>query len=99
MSPEVLSNSYDRSCDLWSVGVITYIMLCGKPPFNGDNDATIFNKIRKGMYKMDSEVWNGIISNDAKDFINCLLCKDVRKRWTADMALGHDWLLKRSKSK
>ena len=99
MSPEVLSNSYDRSCDLWSVGVITYIMLCGKPPFNGDNDATIFNKIRKGMYKMDSEVWNGIISNDAKDFINCLLCKDVRKRWTADMALEHDWLLKRSKSK
>ena len=97
MSPEVLNQSYDRSCDLWSVGVITYIMLCGKPPFNGTNDATIFSKIRKGVYKMDDGmdgVWNGI-SNDAKDFIGCLLCTNVRKRWTADMALEHDWLKKK----
>ena len=95
MAPELLNGSYDRACDLWSVGVVAYVMLSGRPPFNGSNDEIIFKKIRRGNYKMgdssdDSGIWDGV-SEYAKDFINCLLCMDPKKRWTADMALEHAW--------
>lgn len=91
MAPELLDGSYDKACDLWSVGVIAYVMLSGRPPFNGTSDETIFRKIRKGQYKMDSPLWEGI-SDYAKDFIKCLLTMDTKKRWTADMAMEHAWL-------
>jgi len=95
MAPELLNGSYDRACDLWSVGVVAYVMLSGRPPFNGSNDEIIFKKIRRGNYKMgdssdDSGIWEGV-SEYAKDFIKCLLCMDPKKRWTADMALEHAW--------
>ena len=92
MAPELLDGSYDKACDLWSVGVIAYVMLSGRPPFNGTSDETIFRKIRKGQYKMEApEIWDGI-SDYAKDFIKCLLTMDTKKRWTADMAMEHAWL-------
>lgn len=46
VSPEVLEGNYDKRCDLWAVGVIAYILLCGYPPFNGKNEIEVFNKIR-----------------------------------------------------
>lgn len=46
VSPEVLEGSYDKRCDLWAIGVITYILLCGSPPFFGKNEVEVFNKIR-----------------------------------------------------
>lgn len=45
MAPEVISGMYDESCDMWSIGVITYCLLGGYPPFNGKNDAELFRKI------------------------------------------------------
>ena len=93
MAPEVLDGSYDKSCDLWSMGVLTYIMLSGRPPFNGSSDDVIFDKIRKGMYKLeDCCVWDEEVSDVAKDFIRCLLEPDVTKRWNAEMAMEHAWL-------
>eukprot|EP00578_Thalassiosira_sp_NH16_P010198 CAMPEP_0181125046 /NCGR_PEP_ID=MMETSP1071-20121207/26828_1 /TAXON_ID=35127 /ORGANISM="Thalassiosira sp., Strain NH16" /LENGTH=450 /DNA_ID=CAMNT_0023210437 /DNA_START=30 /DNA_END=1382 /DNA_ORIENTATION=- len=91
MAPELLGGSYDRSCDLWSVGVIAYVLLSGRPPFNGSNEDVIFNKIRRGQFRMNSSLWDGI-GEYAKDFIRCLLDMDPRRRWTADMALKHAWL-------
>jgi len=94
MDPALLEGAYDRSCDLWSIGVIVYVMLSGRPPFNGASDDVIFKKILRGKYKMPSSVWDNI-SDEAKDFIRCLLIRDGSQRWTADMALKHSWLRRR----
>lgn len=94
MAPELIAGSYDRSCDLWSIGAVTYVMLSGRPPFNGPTDDVIFKKILRGLdrHKMEtSNAWNGV-SYQAKDFIRCLLNMDPESRWTADMALEHPWL-------
>mmetsp|Transcript_38066 Transcript_38066/g.68589 ORF Transcript_38066/g.68589 Transcript_38066/m.68589 type:complete len:433 (+) Transcript_38066:69-1367(+) len=92
MAPELLEGSYDRSCDMWSIGVIAYVMLSGRPPFNGPSNDIIFKQIQRGQYKMeDSSLWDGV-SEYAKEFIRCFLDMDPRTRWTADMALEHPWL-------
>ena len=91
MAPELLDGSYDKACDLWSVGVVAYIMLSGRPPFNGNSNQAIAQQICKGWYETNSTSWEGI-SDDAKDFISCLLTMDAKKRWTADMAMKHHWL-------
>ena len=72
IAPEVLNNSYDEKCDLWSIGVILYILLCGYPPFNGSNDEQIIKKVKEGKYRTDEEEWQNI-SSDAIDIINQLL--------------------------
>lgn len=93
MAPELLDGKYDRSCDLWSIGVIAYLMLSGRPPFNGPSDEVIMKKIRRGKYCMEKSVlWDHEVSRYGKDFIRRLLEMDPRKRWTADMALEHAWL-------
>ncbi|KAL7466610.1 hypothetical protein ACHAXS_006905 [Conticribra weissflogii] len=98
MSPELLKGKYDRSCDIWSVGVVAYILLCGYPPFNGDTDPDIFEAIKKGQFDFPKQAWSGI-SNEAKDFIKCLLRKDPKKRFTAKEALGHPWVVKACEKK
>lgn len=93
MAPELLEGSYDRSCDLWSVGVIAYVLLSGRPPFNGNNDDVVFKKIKAGRFKMEnSSFWDDGVSEHGKDFIRCLLNRDPMRRLTADMALEHAWL-------
>ncbi|KAL3790554.1 hypothetical protein HJC23_007703 [Cyclotella cryptica] len=92
MAPEILNGSYDRSCDLWSVGVIAFVMLCGRPPFNGSNDDKVFARIMTGKYSMDTPHWHGI-TDDAKDFVRKLLQMDPAKRMTAGEALEHPWVV------
>lgn len=91
IAPEVLGRHYDKSCDLWSIGVITYILLCGYPPFYGDTDPEIFASVRAGRYDFDSPEWTNV-SAEAKDLISRLLLLDASKRLTADEALRHPWL-------
>ena len=70
VAPEILGNEkYDTKCDMWSCGVIMYMMLSGKAPFNGENEEEIYQSIKKGKYDFDSEKWDEI-SNDAKDLIH-----------------------------
>lgn len=95
MSPEVLKGKYTGSCDIWSVGIITYILLCGYPPFNGANDHEIKRTIMQygdaNYVNFKLRGWAGK-SEEAKDFIMCLLRRDPRTRFTAKEALMHPWL-------
>ncbi|VDN56998.1 unnamed protein product [Dracunculus medinensis] len=77
--------------DIWSIGVITYILLCGYPPFYDDNDANLFAQIIRGEYEFDSPYWDEI-SESAKDFISHLMCCDPEKRYTCEQALEHPWI-------
>lgn len=72
MSPDILNGSYDRSVDLWSAGVVCYIMLCGYPPFSGDTDSEIYDAIKKGIIVFEEEIW-GDLSIGSKLFVRRLL--------------------------
>jgi len=91
IAPEVLGRKYDKSCDLWSVGVITYIVLCGHPPFNGATNDEMHDSVRRGKYNFPAEDWSGV-SLEAMHFIRRLLQVDPRKRMTAKEALDHPWI-------
>jgi calcium-dependent protein kinase len=91
IAPEVLAKNYNNKCDIWSCGVITYIVLSGIPPFNGASDQEIMKKVKVGKFSFTDPVWNNI-SDHAKDFITQLLTKDPQKRPSADQALKHTWI-------
>jgi serine/threonine protein kinase len=91
IAPDVLKKRYDKSCDLWSVGVIAYILLCGYPPFNGADNKEVYKSVRTGRLRFPSSDWSSI-DGRAKDFIRQLLQRDPRKRMTAEEALEHPWL-------
>ncbi|XP_066990593.1 calcium/calmodulin-dependent protein kinase type 1 isoform X4 [Macrobrachium rosenbergii] len=92
VAPEVLAQKpYGKAVDVWSIGVIAYILLCGYPPFYDENDANLFAQILKGEFEFDSPYWDEI-SESAKDFIRQLMCVDVEKRYTCKQALGHPWI-------
>jgi serine/threonine protein kinase len=92
VAPEVLMcESYDKSVDMWGIGIITYILLAGYPPFYAENDTALFEKIMNAEYDFDDECWEDV-SDLAKDFIRHLLVKDPKERYTAEEALKHPWL-------
>ena len=91
VAPEVLRREYTEACDIWSLGVITYILLCGYPPFYGDNDAEIFNSVRIGQFDFPSPEWDEI-SSSAKDFVTLLLQQQADLRPTALAAMEHPWI-------
>mmetsp|Transcript_1071 Transcript_1071/g.2137 ORF Transcript_1071/g.2137 Transcript_1071/m.2137 type:complete len:409 (-) Transcript_1071:156-1382(-) len=91
IAPEVLRKKYDKSCDLWSVGVIAYILLCGYPPFNGANNDQTHRSVLRGRYYFPAEDWKDV-SIEAMDFIYRMLQMDPRKRMTVEQALNHPWI-------
>jgi len=86
IAPEVLKKSYNEKCDLWSCGVILYILLCGYPPFNGANDKQIIEAVLKGKFTLDEPEWDDV-SDDAKDLVKRLLTLDPDRRITATESL------------
>jgi calcium-dependent protein kinase len=68
ISPEVLKGMYGKECDMWSIGVIMFILLSGDFPFDGDSRAEVFEKIQYGRYSFDNHVWEEI-SDQAKELI------------------------------
>jgi len=92
VAPEVLtSESYDMSVDMWSIGVIIYILLCGFPPFFGETPPELFKKIIECKYDFDDQAWDEV-SDQAKDLIRHLLVKDPKQRFTATQCLQHEWI-------
>lgn len=91
VAPEVLRRKYSWQADLWSLGVILYILLSGMPPFYGDTETQIFKMILKGEVDLQSAPWPNI-SSQAKDLIRKLLVQNPSKRLTSSEALQHEWL-------
>jgi len=92
VAPEVLTaDGYDKEVDLWSIGVITYILLCGFPPFYNEHLPVLFEAIMKADYDYPEDYWDEI-SDTAKNFIDRLLVVDPEKRMTTKEALEHPWL-------
>lgn len=92
VAPEVLAQKpYGKAVDVWSIGVISYILLCGYPPFYDENDANLFAQILKGEFEFDSPYWDDI-SSEAKEFIRQLMCVDVDRRLSCESALQHAWI-------
>jgi len=113
MAPEVVeslvgveANSYDKRCDLWSLGVIMYMLLCGYPPFYGncgsdcgwergeacrDCQDMLFSSIQEGRYEFPEREW-ATISMESKDLIKHLLVRDAHARFSAEQVLDHPWL-------
>ena len=87
IAPEVLANCYGMEADMWSVGVILYIMLCGVPPFWAEEEEGIFAAIKHGKVDLFSGVWANT-SQDAKDLVLRMLTRDPAKRITPEKALS-----------
>lgn len=95
VAPEVFSGRYNEKVDIWSSGVICYIMLSGTQPFNGKNAQEILQAVKRGKVSLDEKPWPKI-SNEAKGLLRCSLQKDVRVRPSATQLLDHIWLARAS---
>ncbi|KAG9452585.1 hypothetical protein H6P81_005489 [Aristolochia fimbriata] len=91
VAPEVLHRSYSMEADIWSIGVISYILLCGSRPFWARTESGIFRAVLRADPNFEDAPWPSV-SPQAKDFVKRLLNKDHRKRMTAAQALTHPWL-------
>jgi calcium-dependent protein kinase len=92
IAPQVLmSKGYDRLCDIWSVGVVAYLLLCGNPPFVGSTEQELLQNVKKGRYefKQADWAWN---SEESKNFVSSLLTVSPKERPTAAKALSSKWI-------
>jgi calcium-dependent protein kinase len=90
-APEMFAGSYNEKCDIWSLGVVLFMMLSGCPPFPMQDEDAAVQRISKGDYQFKEAVWS-TISEQAQDFVRCLLTVDVDERLSADQCLKHPWL-------
>lgn len=92
MAPEILGrDGYDEKCDMWSCGVLLYVLLSGTPPFHGKDDPETYRLILKGEVSFPEKRWRRI-SHGAKDLINRMLTSDPVKRISAEEAYKHPWV-------
>ena len=90
LAPEVLKGNYDKECDVWSLGVIMYLLLCAYQPFEGDDMRDIFFKIAKGRYDFKGSEWEHV-SASAKDLLRKMLTLDPEQRIAITEVMRHPW--------
>ncbi|MCO5603764.1 hypothetical protein L7F22_057916 [Adiantum nelumboides] len=93
VAPEVLRKQYGPAADVWSAGVILYILLSGVPPFWAETEQQIFEQVLKGDLDFETDPWPHI-SESAKDLIRKMLLRNPEKRLTAHQVLCHPWIRK-----
>lgn len=91
IAPEVLSKKYDAKCDIWSCGIITYVLLCGYTPFMGRDEQDLLQQIVSGRFDYPEEDWDDV-SDAAKGLISLMLTTNLQVRPTAETLLEHTWL-------
>lgn len=91
ISPEILKGVYSHQCDLWSFGILLYLILSGSYPFSGETRPEVFDRIQYDEPKFKGKSWSNI-SYEAKDLIVQMLEKNPKKRITAEKALEHPWI-------
>ena len=92
VAPEVLMQKpYGKACDIWGIGVVTFILLSGTPPFYEEDNFALFEQIKNCDYEFDEEVWKDV-SAEAKDFVSKILVADPKKRMTSEQIFQHPWM-------
>lgn len=95
-APEILAKKgHGKAVDMWSLGVITYTMLCGYTPFRSDDAAALAAETQRGKVEFHDRYWKNV-SAEAKDFVKACLTVDPKKRLTADQGMAHAWLTEHS---
>lgn len=89
VAPEVLEGGYTQTVDVWSVGILIYLMLAGTPPFDGASGREVIKKVRAGQYSLSGGIWDEV-GDGAKDLISRMLAPQ-EKRITAAEAFAHPW--------
>jgi calcium-dependent protein kinase len=95
MAPEVLNRKYNEKCDLWSCGVILYLLLSARPPFGGEDDEEVIQSVQSGKFDLKSSPFN-TLTTSCIDLIKKLLVTDPNKRISAAEALNHKWFKERN---
>ena len=91
VAPEVLRRRYDQRCDHWSLGVVSYVMMCGYPPFVGDTGEEVCDAVLKGRFRFDPKHW-GAVSKDAEGFVRGLMKVNVKNRMGGEEAMEHPFI-------
>ncbi|XP_047324341.1 phosphoenolpyruvate carboxylase kinase 1-like [Impatiens glandulifera] len=98
VAPEILSGrDYNEKVDVWSAGVILYIMLAGVPPFYGDSPTDTFEAVLRGNLRFPPRIFRSV-SPEAKDLLKKMICKDVSRRLSSEQVLRHPWVINRGQS-
>nr|GLL40182.1 phosphoenolpyruvate carboxylase kinase 2-like [Ipomoea trifida] len=92
-APEVLMRrEYNEKVDVWSAGVILYIMLAGVPPFRGDTTTETFEAVLRANLRFPAKIFRSV-SPEAKDLLRKMICRDVSRRFSAEQVLRHPWVM------
>ncbi|XP_051116064.1 phosphoenolpyruvate carboxylase kinase 2-like [Andrographis paniculata] len=93
VAPEILmGRDYSEKVDVWSAGVILYIMLAGAPPFIGDGPAETFESVLRANLRFPAKLFRSV-SPEAKDLLRKMICRDVSRRFSAEQVLRHPWII------